>query len=172
VSDPDAGLAWLDATIRGVPAAAGSGWADDTNPYPGLRPFDLGWRRVFFGRDHDRQVVASTLRSPATDGLVVVVGPSGCGKSSLVRAGVLPFMASHDEWGVLPAILPGAGPVEALAVEVAAQGVGLGLVWTLAQVHLIGGLSNPDHEARRLLSGADDRRSLSGQYKSSQLWCE
>src|SRR5262249_37240471 len=133
VSDPAAGLAWLDAAIRGVPAAGG-GWADGTNPYPGLRPFDMGWRRVVFGRDHGRQVVASMLRSPATDGLVVVVGPSGCGKSSLVRAGVLPLMAGHDDWWVLPAILPGAAPVDALAVEVAAQGVGLGLGWTLAQV--------------------------------------
>jgi ABC-type arginine transport system ATPase subunit len=53
---------------------------------------------VFFGRDQDRQVVASMLRSPGTDGLIVVVGPSRCGKSPLVRAGVLLLMADHGDW--------------------------------------------------------------------------
>ena len=55
------------------------------NPYPGLRPFDVGDEEYFFGREHD---VTACLRRLHADGVLVVVGPSGCGKSSLVRAGV------------------------------------------------------------------------------------
>jgi Novel STAND NTPase 1 len=79
--------------------AGGSGWAEGTNPPSRAAAVRHGgWLGVFFGRDQDRQVVASMLRSPGTDGLIVVVGPSRCGKSPLVRAGVLLLMADHGDW--------------------------------------------------------------------------
>src|SRR5262249_7692644 len=92
------------------------------------------WQRMFFGRDRDRHEVASVLRSPATDGIVAIVGPSGCGKSSLMRAGVLPYLARQEDWHGVPPILPGARPREALAAELAAEGIRLGLDWNLARV--------------------------------------
>jgi ABC-type arginine transport system ATPase subunit len=130
--EPDAAIARLIAAIQPAPPAV---WVDGTNPYPGLRPFEPGEENIFFGRDRDRQLIASLLRSPATDGVVAIVGPSGCGKSSFLRAGLFPHLASQEGWHVLPVVVPGPRPVRALAAELAAEGVRLGLDWTLAQVH-------------------------------------
>ncbi|MGH3621905.1 MAG: toll/interleukin-1 receptor domain-containing protein, partial [Sciscionella sp.] len=120
--DPDAARAKLIEALRRVDAAGGSGWPDGRSPFPGLRPFDTEWHRVFFGRTGEVGQLARLLRSPAehADGAaLLVVGPSGCGKSSLVRAGLRPVMADEPSWWTLLPIVPGADPVAALVRELA-----------------------------------------------------
>jgi hypothetical protein len=131
VADPDAALRAIDAALSAD--MVGVGWVDGANPYPGLRAFDAGWQRVFFGRDRDIGDLAARVRA-AGNGVVAVVGPSGCGKSSLVRAGLMPALAGEPGWVVVPAVLPGARPVDTVGVELAAAGVRLGLGWSVAQV--------------------------------------
>ena len=59
-------------------------------PFPGLRPFNPDEWAIFFGRE---PMIDEVIRPLAGQHLVVVHGASGCGKSSLVRAGVLPWLA-------------------------------------------------------------------------------
>ncbi|MGH3621856.1 MAG: toll/interleukin-1 receptor domain-containing protein [Sciscionella sp.] len=135
--DPAVARDALVQALRRVDPAGGAGWPDDRSPFPGLRPFDLDWHRVFFGRQDDVEQLAELLRSPAEQArgaALLVVGPSGCGKSSLVRAGLVPTMATEPGWWTLPPITPGADPVAALARELAAEAHRLGLDWTLAHV--------------------------------------
>ena len=56
-------LRWRLSIIDG---SGGRGWPDDASPYPGLRPFQLGQHRVFFGRDREIKEITERLRSPAT----------------------------------------------------------------------------------------------------------
>ena len=82
-----------------IDGTGGWGWPDDASPYPGLRAFQLGEHRVFFGRTREIKEITERLRSPAERGeraVLTVVGPSGCGKSSLVRAGVVPRLAGGE----------------------------------------------------------------------------
>ena len=58
-------------------------------PYPGLRPFDLGDEGFFFGREAQTRALREKLK---VSRLIAVVGRSGCGKSSLVRAGLVPLL--------------------------------------------------------------------------------
>jgi hypothetical protein len=79
-------------SLRRADISGPSGWTDDRNPFPGLRPFEFNDSRVFFGRSQEVERLGELLRSPAEqakEGLLIVVGPSGCGKSSLVKAGVV-----------------------------------------------------------------------------------
>lgn len=62
-----------------------------SNPFPGLRAFEMDENYLFFGRDGQSDEVLSKLRSSH---FVAVVGTSGSGKSSLVRAGLLPALFS------------------------------------------------------------------------------
>lgn len=86
-----------------------------TNPFPGLRPFELDEEHLFFGREGQADELLKRLNRTRFLG---VVGTSGSGKSSLVRAGLLPslysgFLASSG-WRV--AILrPGSAPIGNLA---------------------------------------------------------
>src|SRR5215211_55947 len=59
-------------------------------PYPGLRPFEPDEHQIFFGRE---EIIDTVIDGLARKNLVVVHGESGSGKSSLVRAGVLPWLA-------------------------------------------------------------------------------
>jgi WD40 repeat protein len=124
--------------LRRVDAAGGLGWPDDRSPFPGLRSFDIHEHQVFFGRSSEVRQLADLLRSPAEraeESLLLVVGPSGCGKSSLVRAGLLSWMAKEAYWRPLTPIVPGADPVAALTRELTAAAQQTGLDWTPAQVH-------------------------------------
>ncbi len=57
------------------------------NPFPGLRPFRMDERHLFFGREeHTSELLQRLCQSR----FLAVVGTSGSGKSSLVTAGVLP----------------------------------------------------------------------------------
>ncbi|MFI9330319.1 hypothetical protein ACIGZJ_22575 [Kitasatospora sp. NPDC052868] len=62
-------------------------------PYPGLKPFETGDARWFFGRDDLVAQVLAELDCDA-EGPLVIVAPSGAGKSSLLRAGVLSALAA------------------------------------------------------------------------------
>ena len=64
-------------------------------PYKGLAPFEADDTDDFFGRE---RLVADLVARLVGAPLLAVVGPSGSGKSSVVRAGLLPALAS----GVLP----------------------------------------------------------------------
>ena len=89
--------------------------ASDVCPFRGLAPFDSAHAEYFFGRE---SLVANLVARLAGSTLLAVVGPSGSGKSSVVRAGLLPALAS----GVLPGserwrqvvMRPGAQPPEEL----------------------------------------------------------
>jgi WD40 repeat protein len=59
---------------------------DRTNPFPGLRPFDVNEYNLFFGRADQ---IDELLRRLHGSRFTAVVGTSGSGKSSLVRAGLL-----------------------------------------------------------------------------------
>ena len=64
-------------------------------PFKGLASFDIADAQYFFGRERlVAELVARLVGAP----LLAVVGPSGSGKSSVMRAGLLPALAS----GVLP----------------------------------------------------------------------
>jgi WD40 repeat protein/energy-coupling factor transporter ATP-binding protein EcfA2 len=136
--DPASVPVALAEALRRVDAGGGFGWEDDRSPFPGLRPFDIEWHRVFFGRAGETGELAELLRSPAEGAkaaVLLVVGPSGCGKSSLVRAGLGHVMAQEPGWLTLPPILPGADPLAALARELAAAARRSDLDWTVDHVH-------------------------------------
>ena len=60
--NPAAARAALIAALRRIDAAAGSAWPDDHSPFPGLRPFDSDWHRVFFGRVADIKALVELVR--------------------------------------------------------------------------------------------------------------
>ncbi|NEQ54720.1 MAG: hypothetical protein F6K11_32100, partial [Leptolyngbya sp. SIO3F4] len=88
-----------------------------TNPFPGLRPFDLDEEHLFFGREGQADELLERLHQT---GFLAVVGSSGSGKSSLVRAGLLPSLYSgflneaSSHWRVA-LMRPGSAPIQNLA---------------------------------------------------------
>jgi WD40 repeat protein/DNA-binding SARP family transcriptional activator len=99
--------------------------AADVCPFRGLAPFDSAHSEYFFGRE---RLVADLVARLVGSTLLAVVGPSGSGKSSVVRAGLLPALAS----GVLPSserwrqvvMRPGAQPLEELRRSLARLAAG------------------------------------------------
>jgi WD40 repeat protein/energy-coupling factor transporter ATP-binding protein EcfA2 len=138
VRDPIAARAKLREALYRLDVGGGSGWQDDLSPFPGLRAFDTGMQRVFFGRETEINQLAARLRSPSDSPrgqMLLVVGPSGCGKSSLVRAGLVPVMAREPGWHALPPMVPGNHPVAALAAALTRGAEGLPeLGWTVSSV--------------------------------------
>ncbi len=64
------------------------------NPYKGLRPFQEGDARDFYGREVlIRQLLERMQEAGDTRRFLAVVGPSGSGKSSVVKAGLVPSSA-------------------------------------------------------------------------------
>ncbi|MEM7796725.1 MAG: CHASE2 domain-containing protein [Cyanobacteria bacterium P01_C01_bin.118] len=89
-----------------------------TNPFPGLRPFDLDEEHLFFGREGQADELLVRLGRTHFLG---VVGTSGSGKSSLVRAGLLPslysgFLADASSGWRVAILRPGNAPIGNLAM--------------------------------------------------------
>ena len=82
----------------------------EDNPYRGLSAFEERHRELFFGRERAADKLAAKVEG---EPLVAVLGASGTGKSSLVRAGLMPRLRDEG-WRVLPALRPGADPVQNL----------------------------------------------------------
>lgn len=67
-------------------------------PYKGLQPYTEADREYFFGRENDREIIASNLYvAPVT----VLYGTSGVGKSSVLRAGVIPRLKEKPRVAVV-----------------------------------------------------------------------
>ena len=88
----------------------------ETNPWRGLASYDSKDAALFFGREAPAAALKEAIEARP---LVAVLGASGTGKSSLVKAGVLPALATDSRWTLLPVVRPGAAPFEALAQSVA-----------------------------------------------------
>ena len=88
-----------------------------TNPFPGLRPFELEQEHLFFGREGQADELLARLSQTR---FLTVVGTSGSGKSSLVRAGLLPglysgFLGSAGSSWRVAILRPGNAPICHLA---------------------------------------------------------
>ena len=87
------------------------------NPFPGLRPFRIDEKYLFFGREEQTAELLQRLRDRR---FLAVVGTSGSGKSSLVQAGLLPqlyggtMLKAGFQWEVA-VMRPGGDPLTHLA---------------------------------------------------------
>ena len=84
--EQESAIAQLCADLkRSTPASA----PPPDCPYPGMKPFGLGDRERFFGRNQEIEELLERLRLHP---FITVIGPSGSGKSSLVFAGLIPAL--------------------------------------------------------------------------------
>src|SRR5262245_24615651 len=88
-----------------------------SNPFPGLRPFEVDESHLFFGRSGQSQQLIAKLSATR---FLAVVGTSGSGKSSLARAGLLPalfggFMTGAGSAWRVAIMRPGADAIGNLA---------------------------------------------------------
>ena len=94
-----------------------------TNPYVGLRPYDIDESILFFGRNEQTFELLQRLHQHH---FVAVVGSSGCGKSSLLRAGLIPALKAgylvddSDHW-FIAIMKPGQSPLYNLAEAILQQ---------------------------------------------------
>jgi len=100
--------------VTSVAPGGSAGVPTTSNPFVGLRRFDLTDSHLFFGRDEQTYHLLRRLRLMH---FLAVIGPSGCGKSSLIRAGVMAalrdgFLADDGDWRLVT-LQPGNGPLEA-----------------------------------------------------------
>src|SRR5262245_50910358 len=96
-----------------------------TNPFPGLRPFQAGEEYLFFGRENQVDAMVDKL---ANTHFLAVVGTSGSGKSSLVNCGLRPalhggIMARAGTVWRMAQFRPGSDPMRAMARALAQDGV-------------------------------------------------
>ena len=95
------------------------------NPFPGLRPFEMQEKYLFFGRE-DQTV--ELLKRLGQARFMAVVGTSGSGKSSLVRAGLLPELHggtmtdAGSSWEIA-VMRPGGDPLTNLARSLEDSGI-------------------------------------------------
>ena len=95
-----------------------------SNPYVGLRPFDVDESLLFFGRNDQ---IMELLQQLHNYHFVAVVGSSGCGKSSLLRAGVIPALKAgyliqgSDQW-CIGIMRPGQNPLHHLVQTILGWG--------------------------------------------------
>ena len=91
-----------------------------SNPFPGLRPFEVDESHLFFGREGQSDEVVYKL---IENRFVAIMGSSGSGKSSLMNCGVIPKLYSglypenHNDWEVITT-MPGTNPIENLAKSI------------------------------------------------------
>jgi formylglycine-generating enzyme required for sulfatase activity len=91
----------------------------EASPFPGLSCFERKHAPVLFGQDAVlRQAQSKVEALPASASrLLLILGASGCGKSSLLRAGMVPWLANAEpgRWIVLDPFRPGGKPFHWLA---------------------------------------------------------
>lgn len=91
-------------------------------PYPGMKPFGLGDRDRFFGREKEIGELLERLRLHP---FITVIGPSGSGKSSLVFAGLIPALRESRLFGSggwrIESMRPGETPETTLRQALAAE---------------------------------------------------
>ena len=81
-----------------------------TSPYKGLNAFQSRDEKLFFGRDNFIKILVDELEST---NLVLLLGGSGRGKSSVVRAGLIPWLAKeHGTEFINLTFTPDADPFE------------------------------------------------------------
>src|SRR5205807_10219951 len=106
--------------------------SEPRNPYKGLQAFHQEDQHDFFGRDALIDKLTTTLvEILRTEGsgkpnarLLAIIGSSGSGKSSVMMAGLLPRLQQggipgSEAWIYLDPMVPGAHPVESLALALA-----------------------------------------------------
>jgi WD40 repeat protein len=88
-------------------------------PWPGILSFEAEDAAVFFGRDPEIRRICELLEARRAHGgarLVLIVGASGSGKSSVLKAGVLPYLArDRQRFLALRPFRPGRTPMMAFA---------------------------------------------------------
>lgn len=95
------------------------------NPFPGLRPFEMQEKYLFFGREDQTVELLKRLNQAR---FMAVVGTSGSGKSSLVRAGLLPELHggtmtdAGSSWEIA-VMRPGGDPLTNLAKSLEDSGI-------------------------------------------------
>ncbi len=106
--------------------------SEPRNPYKGLQAFRQEDQHDFFGRDTLIEKLTSTLADTLRTEepgkpkarLLAIIGSSGSGKSSVMMAGLLPRLhqggiAGSEAWIYLDPMVPGAHPLESLALALA-----------------------------------------------------
>lgn len=101
------------------------------SPFRGLQSFAEEHQEVFFGRSQAVGELIRRLRETETDEhagaarLLLIVGMSGNGKTSLVRAGLLPFLADRPVEGIAAWLTASMRPseVDSAASELGVLGV-------------------------------------------------
>jgi transcriptional regulator with XRE-family HTH domain len=122
--------AWRSAWARTAyhaqrgPTARNTRWSHMC-PYRGLAAFGPDEADVFYGRERaTAALLAGATKCLTGPGMLIVTGASGAGKSSLLRAGLLPALASgglgprSQDWPHT-LITPGPTPLDQLAVTLA-----------------------------------------------------
>jgi DNA-binding winged helix-turn-helix (wHTH) protein len=148
-----AAVVWDTAIQAATPGSVLAG----NSPFRGLQAFGENDAAVFFGRREATEQLRTAVLTQSANGraLVLVLGPSGAGKTSLVRAGLLPALATPVQAG-------GIAMVSAVTLDLADVGEH-GLLLTLASSMLdwqrgdagvFAGASS-DVLAQRLHSGLD-----------------
>ena len=103
-------LSWQSRLPWPPPAEPGA------SPFPGLDTFERRHAAVFFGQDGVRRDLQATIHQlpQRKSRLLLILGASGCGKSSLLRAGLVPWLAEADRrrWIVLEPFRPGKKPFD------------------------------------------------------------
>lgn len=106
------------STLAATAIAPSSPIPGRSNPFVGLRPFNIDESLLFFGR---RQQTIELLERLHRNHFIAVLGSSGCGKSSLIRAGLIPkllagFLLEEREAWSIATLKPGDAPLRNLAI--------------------------------------------------------
>ncbi|MEO1525726.1 MAG: SUMF1/EgtB/PvdO family nonheme iron enzyme [Planctomycetota bacterium] len=95
----------------------------NSNPFPGLRPYQEGEEYLFFGRENQVDGMIDKL-SPTR--FLAVVGASGSGKSSLVNCGLRPALragmmaGAGTDWRIAQ-FRPGSDPIAAMTAALSKE---------------------------------------------------
>ncbi|MEV7045311.1 hypothetical protein [Amycolatopsis sp. NPDC051061] len=113
---------WFDAIER-LRRRPGPEPAGGPVPYRGLEAFGEHDTEWFFGRAKITDLILSRIRSRSSRGRpLFVVGSSGAGKSSVLKAGVMPALATPGEGNRLAMFMtPGTNPCVRLAALLGAE---------------------------------------------------